>query len=155
MNKKIIAILVSAVTMLNAAAIPAIADDEPVTVIINGETLVIPEGDTQPYIDAEGGRTLVPMRAIFEALGAHVNWDGETKTIVSYDPVSDVSITMQINSATMFVGETPVELDVPAKIEGDRTVVPVRAIAEGMHSDVAWDGDTRTVTITKDAAVAE
>lgn len=148
MNKKIIALTVAAMTVLGAASLPAAADDEPVTVIINGEALVIPEGDTQPYI--EEGRTLVPMRAIFEALGAYINWDGDTKTVVSYDPVSDVSITMQVDSATIFVGETPVELDVPARLVNDRTVVPVRAVSEGMHSQVDWDENTRTVTITKD-----
>lgn len=153
MNKKIIALSVAAMTVLGAAALPAIADDEPVKVLINGETLVIPEGDTQPYI--EEGRTLVPMRAIFEALGAQVNWDQDTKTIVSYDPISDVSITMQVDSATIFVGETPIELDVPARLVNDRTVVPVRAIAEGMHSQVEWDQDTRTVTVTKDIEKAE
>lgn len=153
MNKKIIALSVAAMTVLGAAAMPAIADDEPVTVLINGETLVIPEGDTQPYI--EEGRTLVPMRAIFEALGAQVSWDQDTKTVVSYDPVSDVSITMQVDSATIFVGETPIELDVPARLVNDRTVVPVRAIAEGMHSQVDWDQNTRTVTVTKDVEKAE
>ncbi len=153
MNKKIIALTVAAMTVLGAASLPAAADDEPVTVIINGEALVIPEGDTQPYI--EEGRTLVPMRAIFEALGAYINWDGDTKTVVSYDPISDVSITMQVDSATIFVGETPVELDVPARLVNDRTVVPVRAVSEGMHSQVDWDENTRTVTITKDMEKTE
>ena len=149
--KKIIAITMAAVMTAGMASIPAMADDEPIKIIVNGEDLVIPEDDTQPFIENE--RTLVPMRAIFEALGASVNWDGDTKTIVSYDPVSDISITMQIDSANMFVGEDKVELDVPAKIVGDRTVVPIRAIAEGMFSKVDWDGDTRTITITKHMGV--
>lgn len=151
--KKIIAIALTVAMAVSAASFAALADDEPIKIIVNGEALNIPDDDTQPFIENE--RTLVPMRAIFEALGAHVNWDGETRTIVSYDPISDVSITMQIDSATMFVGETPVELDVPAKIVNDRTVVPVRAIAEGMNSKVDWDGDTRTVTVDKDVAKAD
>lgn len=146
--KKIIALALSAMMAVSAMGVTALADDEPIKVLINGSELAIPEGDTQPFIDSD--RTLVPMRAIFEALGAQVNWDGETRTIVSYDPISDVSITMQIDSATMFVGETPIELDVPAKIVNDRTVVPVRAIAEGMSSKVDWDGATRTVTVNKE-----
>lgn len=149
--KKIIAMALTAAMAVSAiGGFAALADDEPIKIIVNGEALNIPADDTQPFIENE--RTLVPMRAIFEALGAHVNWDGETRTIVSYDPISDVSITMQIDSATMFVGETPVELDVPAKIVNDRTVVPVRAIAEGMNSVVGWDGETRTVTVNKDVA---
>lgn len=148
--KKIIALALSVMMAVSAMGVTAMADDEPIKVLINGSELVIPEGDTQPFIDSD--RTLVPMRAIFEALGAKVNWDGETRTIVSYDPISDTSITMQIDSATMFVGETPVTLDVPAKIVNDRTVVPIRAIAEGMNSQVGWDGATRTVTVNKDLA---
>ncbi|MCH5210678.1 MAG: copper amine oxidase N-terminal domain-containing protein [Oscillospiraceae bacterium] len=113
--------------------------------LVNGKEVTFT--DVAPYI--EEGRTLVPMRTIFETLGAVVEWDGETKTIISYDPVSDVSITMQADSKTMFINEEPVELDVPATIVGDRTVVPLRAIAEGMNSKVGWDQDTKTVTIEK------
>ena len=151
--KKIIAMTLTAALAAGTAAMPVMADNEPIKIIVNDVELVIPEGDTTPFI--ENDRTLVPMRAIFEALGAKVNWDGETKTIVSYDPVSDVSITMQIDSANMFVGEESVELDVPAKIVNDRTVVPIRAIAEGMNSEVKWDGETRTVTVTKDITKAD
>ena len=147
--KKIIAMALTAALSLSAlGGLTAIADDEPIKILINGEELVIPEDDTQPFIDNE--RTLVPMRAIFEALGAKVTWDGDTETVVSYDPVSDVSIVLQINSVNMFVGDKKVEIDVPAKIVNDRTVVPVRAIAEGMNSKVDWDGDTRTVIVEKD-----
>lgn len=153
MNKKIIALSMAAIMTAGVMSVPVIADDEPITVLINGEQLAIPAGDTQPFI--EEGRTLVPMRAIFEALGAKVDWDGETRTIISYDPVSDVSITMQIDSNVMYVGETEITLDVPAKIAGDRTVVPIRAVAEGMSSVVGWDGDTRTVTVTRDLASAD
>ena len=76
------------------------------------------------------------MREIFEALGADVQWDNETRTVISYDSVSDVSITMQIDSDVMYVNGDAVTLETPAKIVGSSTVVPVRAIAEGMHSVV-------------------
>ncbi|MBQ2669469.1 MAG: hypothetical protein IJG06_01705, partial [Clostridia bacterium] len=59
------------------AAMPVMADNEPIKNLVNDVELVSPEGDTTPFI--ENDRTLVPMRAIFEALGAKVNWDGETK----------------------------------------------------------------------------
>ena len=144
MKKKIIAIVLSALTVASALSMPVFADDV-ITVLVNGEQVTFT--DVAPYI--EEGRTLVPMRTIFETLGAVVEWDGETKTIISYDPVSNVSITMQADSKTMFINEEPVELDVPATIVGDRTVVPLRAIAEGMNSNVGWDQDTKTVTIEK------
>lgn len=152
MNKKIVALSLTAAFAAASLATAALADD-PIKVLVNGAELTFGEDDTAPFIENE--RTLVPMRAIFESLGAYVDWDDETKTVVSYDPVSDVSITMQIDSKTMFVGETAVELDVPAKIVNDQTVVPVRAIAEGMHSVVGWDGETRTVTVEKEIAKTE
>jgi hypothetical protein len=89
------------------------------------------------------------MRAIFEALGASVAWDEDNRSVLSYDPVSDVSISLQIDSNVMFIGETSIELEAPAKIVNDFTVVPVRAISEGMNSIVNWDESTRTVTVEK------
>lgn len=148
MKKRIIALSLTAALAAVSMGITAAADDEPITVTVND--VEVEFTDIAPFIENE--HTLVPMRAIFEALGAVVNWDGETRTVVSYDPVSDVSIILQIDSATMFVGETPVELETPARIVNDRTVVPVRAIAEGMNSVVDWNGETRTVIVTKDVA---
>lgn len=145
MKKKIIAIVLTVMTAAAALGVSVLADDT-IKVLINGEQITFT--DVEPYI--EHGRTLVPMRKIFESLGANVEWDADTRTIVSYDPVSDVSIVMQIDSNIMFVNETPIELDVPAVIVDSRTIVPVRAVAEGMNSVVNWDGNTRTVTIEKE-----
>ncbi len=147
MNKKIIS-FVLALSSAAAVTTGVLADDE-ITVLVNGTAVEFE--DQAPFI--ENDRTLVPMRAIFEALGAYVDWDEETRTVVSYDPVSDVSITMQADSNVMFVGEKEVTLDVPAKIVNDRTVVPVRAVAEGMNSVVDWDEATRTVIVEKELNV--
>ena len=54
---------------------------------------------------------------------------------------------MQIDSDVMYVNGDAVTLETPAKIVGSSTVVPVRAIAEGMHSVVGWDEATKTVTV--------
>ena len=141
MNKKIIAAVLAASSVMSLTA--GVMAEDAIKIFVNGKQVICE--DVDPFI--ENDHTLVPMRAIFEALGASVDWDGDTRTVVSYDPVSDVSITLQIDSDTMFVGETPVTLETPARIANDVTVVPVRAIAEGMHSVVGWDGDTRTVTV--------
>lgn len=143
MNKRIIA-AVAALSVTAALSAGVLADDS-IKVLVNGNEVTFTEA--QPFIENE--RTLVPMRAIYEALGARVAWEGETRTIVSYDPTSDVSITMQIDSNKMFINEQEIELDVPARIVNDRTVVPLRAISEGMKSVVNWDNDTRTVTVEK------
>ncbi len=143
--KKIISITLALLLAVLGSAFTVMAEDE-IKVTLNGEELEF--ADQKPIIDE--GRTLVPMRAIFEAMGATVFWDDSTKTITSYEPVGDVSIVLQINSHKMFVNEEEITLDVAAKIVNDRTLVPVRAIAEGMNSTVEWDGEARTVLITKE-----
>ena len=92
-------------------------------------------------------RTMVPLRAIFEALGASVEWDDATKTVTSVKGETTVKLT--IGQASINVNGEDKALDVPAQIVDSRTLVPVRAIAESFGCDVAWDDPTKTVTITK------
>lgn len=143
MKRKLTALLL-ALSSLTACA-TAYAEKE-ITVTVNGNNVDFVE--TTPFIENE--HTLVAMREIFEALGASVQWDGDTKTIFSYDPVSEVSVVMQIGSDIMYVNGEAVTLETPAKIVGSSTVVPVRAIAEGMHSNVDWDGENQQVIVTKE-----
>lgn len=91
------------------------------------------------------GRTLVPVRAIFEAIGATVLWDDTTKTVSASKGVTKISLT--IDNDTMKKGLQDVELDVPAQIINGRTFVPARAIAEAFDCEVTWDSDTKTVKI--------
>ena len=137
MNKKILSALCAASTA-TALASPVMADD--ITVLLNGSAI---EFDVAPII--ENDRTLVPLRAIFEALGAQVEWDGENETVISAKGNS--TCILQIGGK-MFVNGEEKELDVPAKIVNDRTLVPLRAVSEAYDCTVDWDGDTRTVTIT-------
>ena len=113
-----------------------------ITVRVNGS----PIGFDQPPI-AENGRTLVPLRAIFEALGASVEWDGTTQTVTSRK--DSTIITLQLGSSEMYVNGKIVRLDVPAKAINGRTLVPVRAISEAFGCTVTWDGNTQTVYITQ------
>jgi N-acetylmuramoyl-L-alanine amidase len=141
MNKKII----TAVAVTAAAASMSAAYAKDITVSVNGKNV---DFDQPPVIDND--RTLVPMRAIFEALGATVDWDGDTRTVTSTK--GDTTIKLTIDSADMYVGEKLVTLDVPAKIISDRTMVPVRAISEAMACKVDWDGENQAVIITTAAA---
>ena len=92
------------------------------------------------------GRTLVPMRAIFEALTATVEWDDATRTVTSVRGGTVIQLT--IGSDTAFVNSLPNTLDVPAQIISGRTMVPVRFIAESVGASVDWDGVSRSVYIT-------
>ena len=142
-TKKLLSILAAsaiAVSMLPAS----FAANDDIKVIVDGTELVISEEDTKPFV--EDGRTLVPMRAIFEALGATVEWDDATKTVTG---VSDSgSVEMQVGSDTIKINGNDVPVDVPAQIVDGRTVVPVRVISEGLNCDVDWSQETRTVIIS-------
>lgn len=111
-----------------------------VSILVNGDEI---EFDQPPIIVEE--RTLVPVRAIFEELGATVEWIQDTQTVVAQR--DGKIITLQIDSNVMRVGNEDVELDVPAQIINDRTLVPVRAVAEAFECTVDWDGLTSTVII--------
>lgn len=112
-----------------------------ISVTLNGKNVNF---DQPPII--ENGRTLVPVRAIFEALGASVEWQQETQTVIAKRDEKSVSLT--ISSNVMKVGNKEVLLDVPAQIISNRTLVPARAVAEAFNCKVDWDNDTKTVLIT-------
>lgn len=99
--------------------------------------------DTEPAIS--DGRTLVPLRAIFEALGAQVEWDEETKTATGVK--DDLTVIIQIDNKTAYINGETCELDVPAKIINGRTMVPARFIAEALDCRVTWYGETQTVAV--------
>lgn len=92
-------------------------------------------------------RTLVPLRAIFEALGAEVGWDGATRTVTATK--GETTISLAIDSDQLYVNGEAKTIDVPATIINDRTMVPVRAISEALSCNVEWKSDTRTVEITR------
>jgi hypothetical protein len=117
----------------------------PITVFYNGSKLTF---DTTPVI--ENGRALVPMRTIFEALGAEVNWDASSESITSI--MGDMKIVLKVGSNKAMINDDSSTLDVSPKIENGRTLVPIRFISESFGTEVQWDGTKRRVTIsTKEA----
>ena len=112
-----------------------------ISVIVNDKKVNF---DQQPIL--ENGRTLVPLRAIFEALGADVKWDDPTKTVTATK--GGIKISLQIGSTNLYVNGNVKILDVPAKLINSRTLVPVRAISEAFGCKVDWIDATQTVIIT-------
>ncbi len=100
--------------------------------------------DTPPTI--VDGRTLVPVRAIFEAIGASVEWDASTRTATGVR--SDTTVSIQIDNTTAYVNGEPYILDVPAQLINNRTMVPARFISEAMGCDVTWHQSTQTVGVS-------
>lgn len=125
--------------LITSAVIPVMAEND-IRVNLNDKTLSF---DVLPQIINE--RTMVPLRAIFEALGASVDWNQETKTIISTK--GNTTIKLTINSNIMYVNDNPITLDTPACVIDDRTLVPVRAISEAFDCYVSWNGEQQTVLI--------
>ena len=114
--------------------------DDTIKVTVDG---VMVDFDQPPII--ENGRTLVPLRAIFEAMGATVEWDEDSQTVTSV--LGDITISLQIGSDILYRNGEAITLDVPALIVGGRTLVPARAVAESFGAAVDWVEQTRTVII--------
>ncbi len=98
----------------------------------------------QPAIISEN-RTMVPLRKIFELLGAEVSWNGDNREAIAKREDREVSIA--IGSNLLYVNGVAKEIDVPAKIMNNRTLVPLRAISEAFECDVYWNGEEVTAEI--------
>lgn len=150
--KKLIAAIVGLGLVLTAlSGSMLIAADDDISVELDGKTIAF---DVEPEI--MDGRTMVPLRKIFEEIGALVKWDGETQTVSARKSKKTVTLTVDSNEMVIDKGKTDdegnpitetVTLDVPAQVVSDRTLVPVRAISESFGLEVAWDEDNRKVII--------
>ena len=137
----ITAAVMTASMIFTSAAVQA--DD--ISIVVNGEKI---ETETPAVIVEE--RTLVPLRAISEALGCDVSWDGDTKGITLTDGDSLyftwIGRDHVFKTSAVELQATSV-MDVPPVIMNDYTMVPLRAIGEIFGASVGWDGATSTVTV--------
>lgn len=150
--KKILSVILclslAASLLIGATSVSA---DE-ITVELDGNPI---EFDVKPEII--DGRTMVPLRKIFEEIGASVKWDNDTQTVSARK--NKKTITLSIDSADLQIdkGDTDEEgnpiyetvtLEVPAQIVSGRTLVPARAISESFGLNVDWDEDNQKVIIS-------
>lgn len=117
-----------------------VSDPNAIIVTLNGTVLNF----EQPPVLIHD-KTMVPLRAIFEALGAVIEWDPDTRTVMATR--ADQAVKLTIGDDVGYVGGRPVKLEQPAVIVNNSTLVPVRFIAESFGADVGWDADSRTVLI--------
>ncbi len=142
MKKNLVVLL--ALMMLSLCVIPAFAAD--VQVVVDGQTVEF--ADQKPYIDSND-RTLVPMRAPMEAIGATVSWDAENQQ-ASFEKDA-IIVVFTIGSSTYTINGAEAEMDTAAVITGDRTCIPIRYAAEALGASVSWNSETSTVEITSAA----
>jgi len=93
-------------------------------------------------------RTMVPMRSIFEALGARVQWNASTQTVTATRDATDIQLT--IGELVAQVNGQAVALDVPAMMYRGSTMVPLRFVSESLGADVRWSDANQTVSIFTD-----
>ncbi|QHI72703.1 copper amine oxidase N-terminal domain-containing protein [Aminipila terrae] len=114
-----------------------------VRVILNNEQVKF---DVNPVV--KDGRTLVPVRKIFEAMGMEVKWDEATKEISAEG--EGATIKMKLDSCEAAVNNKEVTLDVPAQSINNRTLVPIRFISESLGYHVVWIEKSNLILMSKD-----
>lgn len=145
-NKGCVSLVICLLLLVFAQWQPVAADEGmPITVTVDGVQIAF---DEQPIF--ENDRVLVPMRFIFEALGAEVTWDDALQKATAKKGTDTIEIT--IDNDIMLKNGEEVVLDVPARMVGDRTLVPVRAVSEGMGADVDWIDEKQQVVIVSNTA---
>ena len=143
MAKKMITLLTVIAMIFSLCVSTVVYGAEDVKMIIDGEEKVF---DYMPVI--QSGRTLVPMRAVFETLGLTVDWDDASKTVTGKNV--NKTITLKIGDNTAYINGIAKTLDVASDIINSRPYVPLRFVAEALNCDVNWFGDERCVTIYSD-----
>ncbi|MCL2401980.1 MAG: copper amine oxidase N-terminal domain-containing protein [Oscillospiraceae bacterium] len=142
MKKRIISLAM--VVLLAVALIPAqaVSANYAISVTVNGDAVDFP--DQAPVII--DGRTLVPVRGVFQALGFTVGWNRAAQQVTLTR--SNYTVVLTIGSRTFTTNGANHTLDVPAQIINNRTMLPIRAVVESVGYDIDWDESTRTVVIS-------
>lgn len=134
------------ITALNSGAFEYITDkkpDKPINVKVYDQYINFSTVNQWPFI--ENGRTMVPLRAVFEVMNCKVRWDADNSSaVVEYE---GKKIIIPVNSNTAFINDKPSTLDTPAKLVNDRVMVPLRFIGEAIDKRVTWDDADKTVLI--------
>jgi hypothetical protein len=133
--------------MLTAGSVPAGAQISApnVHVFVDGQPVAF---DVPPQID--NGRVLVPLRGVFERLGASVVWNDATQTVLAQRGATSVQLV--IGNTQAMVDGRPVIMDVPAMVVAGRTMVPLRFVSQALGSTVDWNAQSSTVTIASGTA---
>lgn len=119
---------------------PATAANSQIGVMIDGQTIAL----DQPAIMSQG-RVLVPLRGVFEKLGATVNYDATQQRVTASRGAT--LITLFMNSTRTLVNGTPGTLDAPPLMLGSRVLVPLRFVSEALGANVKWQAYNQTVSI--------
>lgn len=142
--------LIALVLILNiGATFPGFASDN-IKLIIDQKPV---EVSPSPVISS--GRTLVPVRLVSEKLGAIVNWDEASRTVHIVKGERSVLLRLDNRLVDFSAGVTNFSLcDVPPKLIGNSTYVPLRLVSNALGVAINWEGNSRTVSIDSSVPTA-
>ena len=130
---------------INAAESSVVLQIDNPIMAVNGVEKPVDEGyDTKPVI--VDGRTLLPVRAVIEEFGGNVNWNSDTKKVTLTHNENEIVLT--INSIQASINDAVQNLDTAPVIINNKTMLPIRFIAESFGFDVEWNENNKTITIT-------
>lgn len=129
-----------AISLVLGMGLAVSAADDTVKITFDGKALV---ADQAPRF--EDNFTLVPVRAIVEALGGIVNYNNATKRVII--TTADHKIELELNNRYALVDKKTVTMDIPMRGFSGRTFVPARFVAESLGADVTYDSASKTVAI--------
>ncbi len=112
-----------------------------IKVLINGQ-----EKQFTPAPIVQNGSTLVPMRPFFEALGATIEWNGSTKTVIGKR--DNIVVKLTINQKIATLNGKDVNLSIPGQIINGNTFIPLRFVGEALGDQVAYNAQSSTISIT-------
>ncbi|MDF2948590.1 MAG: transglutaminase [Sedimentibacter sp.] len=134
------------INALNSSAFEYITNKKPsnpVNVKVYDQYIDFSSINQWPFI--ENGRTMVPLRAVFEVMNCNVRWEqSKSAAVVEYE---GTTILIPANSSTAYINGTASTLDVTAMLVNDRIMVPLRFISEAIDKTVIWDDINKTVLI--------
>lgn len=157
--KKIFCLILVIVTMFNVSIMNVFAKTNSNTIYVYVDGEYVSEADVQPFI--ENNRTLVPVRAVAEKMGAEVLWDNDTRTVTIhklndkitygeteyFNCTTHASLTIDKNEIAIGLSDengavifrTVKKMDIAAKIVNGRTFIPARFVGYALGYDIAWD----------------
>ena len=141
--KKCTSLLIVLIFLISMVT-PVYAKNNSINVQLNGENISF---DVAPQM--VNNRILVPMRTIFEKLGANVDWDEQTEAITATKDGTIIRLDLKSRDALITKNgvASKLQLDTAATVINGRTLVPVRFISESLGKQVGWDEANRTVVI--------
>lgn len=138
--KRLIGLTLITLLMVVLGATASFAGSSAIKINLDGAEIAT---DSPPVI--ENGRTLAPVRAVFEAMGGTVTWNQASKEVTLVK--DDMTVKLTIGSKSAYINGTEKTLDVPARLIKDRTMIPVRFVSEALGCEVSWDAKSRIVSI--------